>query len=159
MNNIIEKTKMAAIGCMSDGNTKEDYQAADIPERIYLINNTMVNNHYGVVGGDNIIVLNNIIMDTKKIALKKNDGKSIVMNNCIWQNGTDNVGSNINKKNMINKDPMLKKNFQLKTNSPCIGKSDIKLIKSDKYICNVIKNSMPEGELNIGAWKFAENLW
>jgi hypothetical protein len=81
MNNVIEKTEMAAIGCMRDGNTKEDYQAADIPERIYLINNTIADNRFGITGGDNMVIVNNIIMNTKKIALKSVNGNSKIAYN------------------------------------------------------------------------------
>ena len=47
-NNLIINNFMAGIGCMSDGNTAEDYEGASIIESIYLINNTIYGNEYGV---------------------------------------------------------------------------------------------------------------
>ncbi len=159
MNNVIEKTKMAAIGCMSDGNTKENYEAADIPEQVYLVNNTLVDNTYGITGGDNMIVLNNIIMKTKNIALKNVDGNSNVSFNCLWQNGTDNVGSSIDMKNTVKEDPMLNQKFQLKKNSPCIDKGNVKIIESFDDFFRKLNDSVSGKALDIGAFEFGKDVW
>jgi hypothetical protein len=74
--NLIVDSAMAGIGCMSDGNTDENYEAASIPERVYIVNNTLVGNEYGLTGGDNFLVLNNIFLRSKQTALKNVDGKS-----------------------------------------------------------------------------------
>ena len=88
--NLIAETSMAAIGCMSDGNTRENLEAADTPERIHVINNTFFDNEYGVTGGDSLIAVNNVLADTTRSALKKVDGGSVTAHNLFWNNGDGN---------------------------------------------------------------------
>jgi hypothetical protein len=59
--NLIEKTKMAAIGCMSKGNSEENYEGADIPEPIFIHHNTFVDNHRGISGGASLTLPDNVI--------------------------------------------------------------------------------------------------
>ena len=118
--NVIADTSMAAIGCMADGNTRENYEAADIPEPIFVVNNTFVNNQYGITGGDSLVAVNNIFVRTAKSAMKKVDGNSIAAFNLFWHNGTDHAGSNIDKPSTVLRDPALGKGYQLTPNSPCV---------------------------------------
>jgi len=118
-NNLITNVSQAAIGCMSSGNSVEDYEAASIPERIYLINNTFANNPYGLTGGDNIIAINNVFLNTTNIAVKKTDGYSVLSHNLFWNNGKDAVKSNVTKGKTLYADPLLD-NYLLKPDSPCI---------------------------------------
>lgn len=73
--NLIEKTKMAAIGCMSQGNSKEDYEGADIPEPIFIHNNTFVDNHRGISGGKSLTVADNVFRTGKKGARAEPRGR------------------------------------------------------------------------------------
>jgi len=158
-NNIISKTAMAAIGCMSNGNTREDYEAASIPERIFLINNTIVDNHYGITGGDNMIVLNNIIAQTQKIAIKNIDGNSIIGYNCLWLNGTDIVESNGDDSYLIKSDPKLNKKFRLKKISPCIDKGSHNFKKKGKILYSFPKESFTGKAPDIGAFEYGHTIW
>lgn len=92
-NNIIAGTTMAAVGCMSNGNTVENYEAASIPEPVNIINNTFFNNNYGITGGDNMILKNNIFANTTETAIKQVDGQSLITYNNFWQNKVDFDGS------------------------------------------------------------------
>jgi hypothetical protein len=87
--NVIATTAMAGIGCRADGNTHEDYQAASIPERIEIVNNTLCENQYGITGGDNALVINNILVGHQETALKGIDGQSTITHNVFWDNGAD----------------------------------------------------------------------
>ena len=111
---------MAAIGFMAEGNTVEDFSGAPIPERVYLINNTFVGNSYGVTGGANLIVLNNIFADTQNTALRKVTGDSIASYNLLWKNGTDQEESNIDFVNTLLADPLLDSDYSLTASSPAI---------------------------------------
>ncbi len=93
--NLIHHTYMAAIGCMPDGNTKENYGGSYMVEPVYLYNNTLADNHYGLTGGDNIIAINNIIMGTEKRAMYRVDGDSIVDYTLFYNNGTDYDSCNL----------------------------------------------------------------
>ena len=79
--NLIEANAMVGLGLMDNGETREDYRAASIPERIHLYNNTFTGNPYAVTGGDNLIALNNLFVNASAIAIKKVDGNSISWNN------------------------------------------------------------------------------
>ncbi|HIE30696.1 TPA: right-handed parallel beta-helix repeat-containing protein [Candidatus Poribacteria bacterium] len=118
--NVIVGNAMAALGCMGDGNTKENYEGADIPERIYLVNNTIVDNEYGVTGGDNLIALNNIFAKIRKSGLKKVDGASIAAYNLFWENNIDFERSRVDEKHIFRANPLLDEGFKLKPESPCI---------------------------------------
>ena len=93
--NLIQESAMAGLGLMDNGDSNEDFRAANIPERIYLINNTFVGNPYGLSGGDNLIALNNIFINSTTLALKNVDADSIAAYNLFWNNATDIQGSNV----------------------------------------------------------------
>jgi len=119
--NVIAGSAMAAIGCMDKGNTKEDYRAAEIPEKIYLFNNTLLDNEYGLTGGANMVVANNIIARTKNIAVKGCAGNSVLSHNLLWANGKSTEGSSPDPATTIEKDPLLDDAFRPRPGSPPIN--------------------------------------
>ena len=50
-------------------NSNENYQGASLRERVKVINNTFAVDH-GITGGDSLIALNNVFVNTTNIALK-----------------------------------------------------------------------------------------
>jgi hypothetical protein len=118
--NLFRANAMAAVGCMSDGNTKENYEAADIPEPIELVGNTFVANRYGVCGGDNVLLLNNVFLSTRKSALKRVDGRSVVSHVLFWKNGRDDEGSALDGATVLRADPKLDDAFRPLAGSPCV---------------------------------------
>jgi len=118
--NVFVDNAMAGAGFMADGNTVEDFSGAPIPERVYLINNTFVGNNYGVSGGANLIVLNNIFTDTHNTALRRVATDSIASYNLLWNNGTDHEESNIDLANTLFDDPMVDSDYSLTANSPAV---------------------------------------
>lgn len=121
--NLITNNDQVGLGLMDNGETNEDYRAASIPERINLINNTFSGNLYGVTGGDNLIALNNLFLDTVEIALKEVDGGetgSIAAYNLFWNNLVDHSGSNIDPNTTIYSNPMLDSSCMLMEGSPAI---------------------------------------
>jgi len=105
-NNIIAESNQAGVGCMDKGETGEDYRAASIPEPVYMINNTFYNNLYGITGGDNMVVKNNIFAEIDLIALKEVDGSSSITYNAFWQNGTDFSNTSPGVANFLNINPL-----------------------------------------------------
>ncbi|MHC4207280.1 MAG: Calx-beta domain-containing protein, partial [Planctomycetota bacterium] len=118
--NVIYNNVMAGLGCMGGTNTKENYEGASIPERIYLFNNTFVANDYGVTGGDSLVAVNNIFVDHTGTAMKNVDGGSIVSYNIYWNNGTDFENCNVDNPNILLSDPLLGTQFHLQPASPAI---------------------------------------
>lgn len=118
--NLIFNNAMAGLGCMSNENSNENYEGGSIREPIYLFNNTFINNNHGVTGGDRLVALNNLIMNTEATAMKNVDGNSIVAYGCFWQNGLNFDNSNINDTTFLYANPLLDENFNLTGDSPCI---------------------------------------
>ncbi len=153
--NLNVSNAMAAIGCMGDGNTKENYEGADIPERIYVINNTIADCEYGVTGGDNLIALNNIIISVRKSALKKVDGESIVSYNLLWQNGTDIKQSNVDEASIFRKDPLLDEDFRPKHGSPCIDAGIAQFKRGMSILIQLPSETYSGSAPDLGAFEFA----
>ena len=105
--NVIAKNAMAGIGLMSDGVTQEDYRGADIPEPIEVVNNTIVENEFGITGGDNLLAVNNVIAGNRQLGLKNVDAQSLASNNLLWNNGKDFDSESVRIEKAILKDPKL----------------------------------------------------
>lgn len=113
---------MAGIGFMSGGNTKENYEAAQIPENIQIINNTIVNCSYGITGGGNTLVLNNLLVDVKNTGLKGIKGKSVVAYQNVYNAGEVSSECIVFENTLFEDDPMFDANFRLPNESPLIDK-------------------------------------
>lgn len=140
--NLIQGNAMAGLGLMDAGVTDEDFRASSIPERIYLINNTFIDNPYAVSGGDNLMALNNLFINCTTLALKNIDANSVVAYNLFWNNAANSEGSNIQHDTSLFSDPLLDENAQPGQNSPAIDagvsyfdwKGEIVLdLRSDAY--------------------------
>ena len=118
--NFIANNAMVGLGLMDNGDTSEDYRAASIPERIHVFNNTFSGNPYGLTGGDNLIALNNLFVNSINIAMKQVDGNSIAAYNLFWNNGTDEQGSNLDLASTLFADPLLDFELRLQPGSPAI---------------------------------------
>ncbi|MDZ4656618.1 MAG: right-handed parallel beta-helix repeat-containing protein [Bythopirellula sp.] len=125
--NLIAENAMAGIGFMSDAVTLEDYRGAAIPESITIINNTICRNHYGMVGGGNARVLNNLFVENLHAPLKNVNGQSQLTHNLLWQNGGEPVNSNLGAGVLLRKDPQLDKNFRPIEASFCIDRGTTQL--------------------------------
>ncbi|MCI0554658.1 MAG: right-handed parallel beta-helix repeat-containing protein, partial [Anaerolineae bacterium] len=118
--NLIQGNKMAGLGLMDSGVSHEDFRASSIPERIYLINNTFMDNPYSVSGGDNLIALNNLFINSTTLALKNLDADSVVAYNLFWNNRENSQGTNIVRNTNLFSDPMLDESAELQQGSPAI---------------------------------------
>ncbi len=105
--NLIQDNVMAGLGMMDNGETKEDFRGASIPDRILLLNNTFEKNDHILAGGANLIALNNIFTGANRIGLKNVDGASIAAYNLFWNNGIDFENSNVDPGSTIQADPHL----------------------------------------------------
>ncbi len=125
--NLFVKNAMAAIGCMPDGDTKEKYSGAELPEPVFIINNTFVDNPYGITGGDNMVLLNNVIVNSNKTALKRVHGDSAAGPNLLWNNATDLEECDLNPDVFLSKNPLLDMNYKPRAGSPCIDAGEASL--------------------------------
>lgn len=118
--NLIQGNAMTGLGLMDSGASNEDFRASSIPERVYLINNTFMDNPYSVSGGDNLIALNNLFINSTTLALKNVDTDSAVAYNLFWNNKENSQGTNIVRNTNLFSDPKLNENAELQQDSPAI---------------------------------------
>ena len=77
---------------MSGANTREDYEAAPLPERMVIVHNTFVDNDHHISGGAAALVANNLLVGAHHLALKQQVGTSLVTHNLLWDNGAEAEG-------------------------------------------------------------------
>jgi hypothetical protein len=118
--NLIAYNAMAGIGCMANGITKENYDGAGILEPVLVVNNTIADNEYGIVGGHNLAAFNNVLLGHRQAAMKNVRGHSVAGNNLFWNNATNALDCNINPEELSNIDPVLDKEYRPQAASPCI---------------------------------------
>jgi len=118
--NIIADSAQAGIGCMTNGNTTEDFSGAPIPNRIFLTNNTFFGNDHTITGGANLISLNNLFVNSASKGVKNVTGESIISHCLFWNNGIDSEESVIDNPNTLFTDPLLDSEFNLLPGSPAI---------------------------------------
>ena len=118
--NLIVNNAMAGVGMMCCENTVENYQGAALRERVGLYHNTIVGNHHGVTGGDSLIAVNNLILHSTQVGLKRAAAGSIAAYNLFYGNGTDHVTSNVDLATTLFQDPLLRPDFGLASASPAI---------------------------------------
>jgi len=151
--NLIRRTKMAAIGCMDKGNTREDYKGAPIGDRIYVVNNTMLDNHYGLTGGANLVAINNIFAGTKNVAARNVAGRSIMVRNLFWRNGTNLDRCNAEKATMLLVDPRLDADGRPQRGSPCIDAGKATLERDGQEVLRIEKKAYAGKAPDLGAFE------
>ena len=92
--NLIQDSAAVGLGIMDNGETKEDFRGASMPERIEVSNNVFDGNRYGITGGDNLIAVGNTIRDSD-VGLKNVDGNSKVTGTRFINNDVDYIHSNV----------------------------------------------------------------
>jgi hypothetical protein len=77
----------AAVGFLPDGRTIEDFGGAPLAERVTLIHNTFLDERHGLIGGANVVVLNNLFARIRGGAVRRVGGRSVVAHNLLWEAG------------------------------------------------------------------------
>lgn len=152
--NYIYDNTDAGIGMMDHADTNEDFRAADIPERVYILNNTFANNSHGISGGDSTVVLNNIFVDHLVIAVKNVDADSELAFNLFFNNGTDNSGSNVDVGSSVFADPLLAADLELPAGSPAIDAGTAFYVWQGITVLNLPPSEYSGAAPDIGAFEF-----
>jgi len=123
-NNYIKNVMFAGIGTMPDTMTirtelSEIYPNFVFMERVFVTNNTIINNDNGISGGDNFIVINNIIADNR-LGVTNIDGTSILDYTMFFNNNLSDIPSSVQGGNIIFDDPILTSDGSLTFLSPSI---------------------------------------
>jgi len=126
--NVFAGNAMAGLGCMADGNSVENFAGAPLVEQVKVVGNTFSGNPYGLTGGDNMLVMNNLFVSAAQIGAKRVAASSLVTYNDFWNNGTDNSGSNLNVGTTWHLNPLLDASYSLQPGSPCINKGAASIV-------------------------------
>ena len=118
--NILVNNSDVGLGCMANGNTTENFAGAPLVEEVQVVNNTISGNPYGLTGGDNMLVMNNIVVNASQIGVKRVTTSSLVTYNDFWGNGTNHFDSNVDLGTTWLQDPIHDGNYTLQAGSPCI---------------------------------------
>jgi hypothetical protein len=151
--NLLQGNAMAGLGLMDNANSNEDFRAANIPERIYLINNTFIGNPYGLSGGDNLVAVNNIFVNSTTLALKNVDAGSVTAYNLFWNNAADSEGSNIDSSTSLFADPLLDANIQLQQSSPAIDAGTTHFEWAGETVLNLQPGTFSGTAPDLGAYE------
>ncbi|MGH2689130.1 MAG: right-handed parallel beta-helix repeat-containing protein, partial [Actinomycetota bacterium] len=105
--------RLAALGMMCCTDSEEDFEGADLGERVLVAGNSFVGNGHGITGGDDVVVLNNLFVSTTQLALKRLRGSSIAAHNLFWQNGGNWSDAIVDVGSSLLQDPLLAPDLSL----------------------------------------------
>jgi parallel beta-helix repeat protein len=132
--NLILDNAKAGVGMMCCQRTVEDYQGAPLKETIGLFHNTISGNDHGVTGGDSLIALNNLILGSKSVGMKRVAAGSIAAHNLFFGNGTDHVDSNVEAATTLYQDPLLRPDLELAMGSPAIDAGCARFLRDGELV-------------------------
>ena len=118
--NVIADNGEAGLGLLDGGVTSEDYRGASLNERVVVLNNVFSRNNHGIVGGDNLVAVNNVLTRQTGPALKNVDGASVTAYNHFFANGAANVSSNVDAATAFSGDPLLDASWAPQPGSPLV---------------------------------------
>lgn len=155
--NLIKDSRMVGIGLMDETITREDFRGASLPDRIYVVNNTFINNDHTITGGDNLIALNNIFDGSATLGLKNVDGSSVVDYDLFWNNTVDYQDSNVLLSNSIFADPLfvdpLSGDFTLQPGSPAIDAGTVYYVHNGETVLDLQPGQFNCSAPDIGAFE------
>jgi VCBS repeat-containing protein len=118
--NLFTSHRMAAIGVMGNQQTLEDLSGSPSHERVHLFHNTFVNENYGMVGGVNVVTVNNLFSGITNAALRKATGASEASYNLFHDVGAIADTANYDPAHSLTSDPQLDPWFRPAMGSPAI---------------------------------------
>lgn len=152
--NLILDNAMAGLGMMCCSNTVEDYQGASVLERVDLFHNTLSGNDHGVTGGDSLVALGNLIVNSTNIGLKNADAGSVASHNLFFANGTNHTGSNVNVGTSLFSNPQLQPDETLAASSPAIDEGATSFTWHGLVVWNAPAGSYAGAAPDLGAKEF-----
>jgi len=127
----------AAVGCLPDGRTIEDFGGAAVAERVLLIGNTFTGERHGLVGGANVVALNNIFTGIRVSALRRVGGNSVASSNLFWKNGTDADECAFEPSGVLRADPRLDGSGRPAADSPAIDAGVARFVSKGDTLLNL----------------------
>lgn len=160
--NVFHRNAMVELACMPDGNTKENFEGAGLLEPVLILNNTFAGGQAAITGGDNVLLLNNVITGYAQTALKRVHGDSMAGPNLLWKNGTDLDGCDLDATRFLAVDPLLNADYSLAAGSAARGAGAARFDFHGEEVA-VALTTFPSESPNLGAtpptWSGAVRSW
>ena len=155
--NVFDHNGAAAIGCLPNQQTNEDFSGAPLAERVHVTNNTFNGDRYGISGGANSIVLNNIFTGIPVRALHRVGGGSIAAYNLFWNNATNYAESVVDEQTSVFADPMLTTDLALQPGSPAIDAGTATYQWNGEPVLDVPAGSYAGAAPDLGAFELGSS--
>lgn len=153
--NVFDHNGAASVGCLPNQQTNEDFSGAPLAERVYITNNTFSGENYGIVGGANSIVLNNIFAGTLTTALRRVGGASTSAYNLFWHNAVDYEDSVVDPSTSVFEDPLLYDDFRLWPGSPAIDAGTSSYTWNGEQVLTIPASDYLGTAPDLGDWEYA----
>lgn len=120
--NLFRTSGTSGVGATADGVTDQTGSGSPMVEPVQIFNNTIIGPKWGIVGGTNMLVVNNIIKGTSLYALRMLQGQSWAAYNDLFQNAAeaDTSSQPLVGEGTLRVDPLLDSSYRLTSGSPCI---------------------------------------
>jgi hypothetical protein len=148
----------AGIGITPNGDTIEGLVGAPMAERLYVLHNTFIGEKNGLVGGANVIALDNIFANTQGSAVRHVSGSSIVSYGMFWNNGIDYETSVVDAPHLLHVNPLLNTDGTLGAGSPAIDAGAAFYQWNGETVLNEPPGSYTGTAPDLGAVEFGSTL-
>lgn len=151
--NLFRSRGTAGVGATADGSTSQSGAGSPLVEAVQIYNNTIIGQKWGIVGGTNMLVLNNIIKDTTIYALRMLQNQSWAAYNDLFGNAAnaDATSQPLVGEGMLYADPRLDTTYHLTSGSPCID-AGVAHYERNGQVMDLA--DVPEGLPDIGAYEY-----
>lgn len=116
--NLILNNRLVGIGFMSDRQTRESEIGHNVDETVIIANNVFSGNRHGMIGGGNVLFVNNIVTASSQCGVANTGGNCAVVHSLFWKNGTDTRG--VDPASNLFADPLLGDGYRPGPRSPAI---------------------------------------
>jgi hypothetical protein len=131
--NLFINNELGGIAIMPNDITRETLEGAPMPEAMYIINNTFVNNGGAIAGGANAVVVNNIFSGSRLFDIKNVNGKSVITHNLFSSAPKLQGTNNFNNQTAFTGNPQFSQTHTLLAGSAAIDKGISQLSHSYSY--------------------------
>jgi hypothetical protein len=117
--NVFDRNLGVALGCRDRRASYAPTDGVEFLDPVFVVHNTFVRNEFGVVGGNNVVLLNNLFVETTAVAVQRLRERSVMQRNGFWRNGEDSFDVPRSRR-LRAANPKLDRDFRLESGSPAI---------------------------------------
>jgi hypothetical protein len=128
-NNVFVDCRGSGVSCMyqEKDNSREAYRGSLMEERAYIYNNTFDGCNYGLTIAPNLIILNNLFVNSRTRGIERGIYVTDALDHsivdyCLFFNNPEHFDTDVRKgaRVLVDRNPQLNPDNELQTGSPCI---------------------------------------